>query len=212
VIEHTPDPLRFLDAVATAVAGKGQLIVVCPDGSRPGLELLFADHLFSFNRAHLESLLGRAGMAIVSASLAPPSLGAFQMVVGRHGPNLAPRSVSVAARVRARAEYLQRWRDLDGRLLARLGPTAVCFGAGEAAGLLRAYAPRSWTRVVACTADVPTGASFGGVPIVPLDTVDEDVSLLLGVRPDVQRPLAERLQTRFRRVVEWYDLVDEHHG
>jgi hypothetical protein len=88
----------------------------------------------------------------------------------------------------------------------------VCFGAGEAAGLLRAYAPRSWSRVVGCTVDAPSSATFGGLPVAPLDTVSSDVSLLLGVRPSDQRLLAERLQTRFPHVVEWYDLIDEHHA
>jgi hypothetical protein len=88
---------------------------------------------------------------------------------------------------------------------------AVCFGAGEAAGLLRAYAPGSWSLVTACTFDGAAGGTFGELPIVPLDDVSADTTLVLGVRPADQPRLVERLQARFPRVVAWYDLVRVEH-
>jgi SAM-dependent methyltransferase len=211
VIEHTIDPLPFVDALAGAVVRDGRVIVICPDGGRPGLELLFVDHLFSFARPHLEAMMRRGGLNVIGGSRAPESLGAFQMVVGRRSDERGPHDVE-AAHIAGRSAYLERWRALDAHLVTRLGPTAVCFGAGEAAGLLRAYAPQSWARVVACTADGVSSGHFGGVPIVPLDHVDADVSLLLGVRPRDQKRLAERLRAGFSRVIEWYDLVDDEHG
>ena len=210
VIEHTIDPLPFVAALARAVVPDGRVIVICPDGGRPGLELLFVDHLFSFGRAHLEAMMRRGGLEVIAASRAPGSLGAFQMIAGRRSDEREPHDVE-AAPVAGRAAYLERWRLLDGHLETRLGPRVTCFGAGEAAGLLRAYAPRSWARVVACTADAAPPGQFGGVPIVPLDQVEADVPLLLGVRPRDQKRLAERLRARFSRVIEWYDLVDDEH-
>jgi hypothetical protein len=88
------------------------------------------------------------------------------------------------------------------------GPT-VCFGAGEAAGLLRAYAPRAWASVRACTFDGAPPGRFGELPIIPLDAVADGADVLVGVRPSDQARLAERLGARFRRVVTWYDLVDD---
>jgi hypothetical protein len=95
----------------------------------------------------------------------------------------------------------------------------VCFGAGEAAGLLRAYAPRVWSSVRACTADdVPAVASakagesrdtFGDLPLVPLDSVASHETVLVGVRPIDQPRVAARLAARFPRVVTWYDLVND---
>ena len=207
VIEHTPDPRRFISALRDALDADGRLIVVCPDGSHPGLELLFADHLFSFTPPHLEALLAGAGMETVATSRAPAALGAFQMAVARRSPERRRQSRAVPGRVPGRAEYLERWRDLDGRLLERLGRRVVCFGAGEAAGLLRAYAPRSWSRVVACAADAPSASTFGTLPVMTVEQIDPNASLLLGVRPDDQPQLRERLQARFPHVVEWYDLI-----
>ena len=95
----------------------------------------------------------------------------------------------------------------------RAPAAVVCFGVGEAAGLLRAYAPRTWARVQACTADRqalnPASPDFGGLPIVPLDTLPPSTSLLLGVRPADQPPVRDRLARQFASVTTWYDLVDE---
>jgi SAM-dependent methyltransferase len=207
VIEHTDDPVRFLRDVRSALAADGRVAVVCPDGSRPGVELLFADHLFSFARPHLEALFGRAGLKVVAASRAPDSLGAFQMVVGCVSPeaSVPARGVHIAGR----RDYLERWRNLDAQLQRRLKEPVVCFGAGEAACLLRAYAPCSWSMVSACTADGVWPGRFGSLPLLPLDAIDDRATILVGVRPDDQPRIAERLRARFARVVAWYDLVDE---
>jgi len=212
VIEHTPDPLRFLHSAHRRVSPDGTLIVVCPDGGEPGFELLFVDHLFSFARPHLESLVRRAGMTVAASAPAPPSLGLFQMVVGRRSDTSEPARVDVRVDGSRRELYLQRWREIDERLAARLRPPVVCFGASEAAGLLRAYAPHSWALVTACTADGAAAGTFGDTPIVPLEDVLPQTTLLLGVRPSDQPRLADRLAARFHHVVAWYDLVDVEHG
>jgi SAM-dependent methyltransferase len=208
VIEHTADPLAFLRDLRAAVAPGGALMIVCPDGGRPGLELLFADHLFSIAPPHLHALCGRAGLQVAASGPAPAALGPFQGVLAR--PAVADaRAAQPAARVppAARSDYLAAWAGLDGRLLDRIPDAAVCFGAGEAAGLLRAYAPRTWSRVRACTVDGQPDGRFGELPIVPLDRIDRREPLLLGVRPLDQPRLAERLRAEFAHVVTWYDLL-----
>jgi hypothetical protein len=85
----------------------------------------------------------------------------------------------------------------------------VCFGAGEAAGLLRAYAPRAWASVRACTVDGDSRGGFGALSMIPLDSVPAGETILVGVRPADQPHVAERLAARFARVVTWYDLVDD---
>lgn len=207
VIEHTPDPLRFLERIRGRMTRGGRLVVVCPDGGQPGVELLFADHLFSFAPPHLEWLVERAGFDVMAASPSPPTLGQFQMVIGRRLDALRPLP-RVAFHPLGRAAYLERWRALDEHLFARLSPPAICFGVGEAAALLRAYAPRAWSLVTACTVDGDAGGTFGDLPIVALDRVTTSGTVLLGVRPADQPPVAERLRDRFPRVVAWYDLVD----
>jgi hypothetical protein len=212
VIEHTTDPIGFLTALRAALKPDGMLVIVCPDGARPGLDLLFVDHVFSFGREHIGTLLSRAGLQRLGASQAPRSLGAFQMAIGRRREAIQPKAISAPPRTEDVTRYLGQWRQLDERLQQRVEGPLVCFGAGEAAGLLRAYAPRTWARVRACAIDGSPRGRFGDLPVIPIDAVKSDAQVLAGVRPVDQQRLAERLGTRFRRVVTWYDLVDEPHA
>ena len=155
-------------------------------------------------------MLARAGLGVRGWAAAPETLGAFQMVMA--APDVRPAQTASLDRhddiVRGKADYLERWARLDVNLLARLGAGPVtCFGIGETAGLLRAYAPRAWSQVLACTADRLAEASFDGVSVMALTDVPADQALLVGVRPRDQERVAARLRPRFTRVVTWYDFV-----
>jgi SAM-dependent methyltransferase len=210
VIEHTADPLSFLISLRERLSPGGLLVLVCPDGAVADVELLVADHVHSFARPHLERLFGRASLGVRAWKAAPEALGAFQMVVA--APDACP-SVGSSFEppddmIGAKARYLDRWARLDVNLVARLDSRPVtCFGLGETAGLLRAYAPRVWQRVRACTADRLAGPSFDDVPAIALAELPPDEPLLVGVRPRDQARVAAALRRRFSTVVTWYDLV-----
>jgi hypothetical protein len=214
VIEHLDDPVGFLESLRRALAPGGRILVVCPDGTRAGVELLIADHLSSFLAAHLRALFGRAGLEVVTWQSAPEQLGEFQMIEGRAGSDASPEPIwDAPLEINARRHsFLESWARLDAHLAARLPPDVVCFGTGEAAALLRAYAPESWTRVRACTADGVRPGSFGDIPVIPLSDVPANSALLTAVRPRVQPAVAERLRRTFASVTTWYDLVEEHRG
>jgi SAM-dependent methyltransferase len=212
VIEHLADPLAFLQQLRARVTAGGRLIVICPDGGRPDVELLISDHVHSFAAAHLEILLARAGWAPRLAVAAPAPLGAFQGVAGDAMPLGSPPHIPAAdAELRDRQRrFFERWAALDDVLLARTGDGPLaCFGTGETAGLLRAYAPRTWRQVSTCTADdAVAGDERLGLPVTPLGDLPPAGVLLLGVRAQDQPALAARLRERFERVVAWYDLVE----
>jgi SAM-dependent methyltransferase len=218
VIEHTPDPAAFVRELSDVLGEGGTLVLICPDGSNPSVELLVADHLSSFTSTHLTGLVARPGLTATGTDQAPPELGAFQMVVARKGTSTAAGTTpvlsgatvepDVSSRVAAASAFLERWRALDGQLAPRVPDGSVCFGVGETAGLLRAYAPRTWTAVCACTSDDATEALFGITPVVPLDFVPATTPILLAVRPADQPRVAARLAGRFPRVISWYDVTD----
>ena len=207
VIEHTSDPRGFVRALRDALAPDGLLVLVCPDGGRPGSELLFADHLFSFDPSHLEALLAREGLRLVRRSAAVAALGEFQMVVAERAEAPVSMPLLAAPALAARRAYLESWRELDARLQLRVPASVVCFGIGEAAGLLRAYASGVWRRVRACTADDASGGTFADLPVIALDAVRPEETMLLGVRPSDQALLVERLRSRCSQVVAWNDLI-----
>ena len=223
VLEHTVDPVRFLQGLASALRPGGTLIVICPDGASPGLELLFVDHLHSFTSAHLAALCRQAGLHPRAGHARGPAAAGFQMMIAdRERPDERAESVEPVlalaspALARAKARYLDRWRTLDARLTARLDDDrgVICFGVGEAAGLLRAYAPEAWARVGQWTVDVDVSdppREYAGLPVVPLDRMREsERTLLLAVNPMDQAAVAARLARDTRlRVVTWADLVDD---
>jgi SAM-dependent methyltransferase len=211
VLEHTEDPDAFLRQLRGALAPDGTLVVICPDGRVPGVELLIADHLHSFTPEHVRQLVSRAGLATRSIEPAPSILGSFQMAVastGRAPVTLASETGSLM--ISLKAAYLQRWASLDGQLVSRLRSRGVsCFGMGETAGLLRAYAPQTWQHVRAITADDVGGSTaFGTLPVVPLGQLPRNEPLLLGVRPQDQPAVAKRLSSRAAEIITWYDLVE----
>jgi SAM-dependent methyltransferase len=211
VLEHVQHPRSFLQQAGAAVARDGNLVVICPDGSEPWLELLMLDHLWSLAPRHLASLAAAAGFEVAAFAQAPPSLGRFQLVRLRRAGQFdrpAPPNASGAA-LAARREYLQAWAGLDGTLVQRAAGSrsVVCFGIGEAAGLLRAYAPAAWQRVTRCVADLPEETRFGDLPVEVYDGCAVRDPVMLAVRPGAQPALARRLEEAGCRVIRWDDVV-----
>ena len=112
-----------------------------------------------------------ADLKLIRHSRAPAGLAGFQAAVvernGHAGPNAAGVTKSALALFEARRQFLLAWQQLNDLLLARVVKAAelVCFGTGECAQLLRAYAPRLRAKVTAFTVDADTGF-FDGRPVL----------------------------------------------
>jgi SAM-dependent methyltransferase len=211
VIEHLDAPRALLARAARELPPAGRLLVVAPDAGAPWHELLMIDHLWNFTATSLAMLAGAAGLRVLASAPAPAAIGAFRGYLLARG---APRAVSAgggdagATIARARRRYMARWRRLDAALAARLPPERriVAFGVGEAASLLRAYAPTAWGRVAGVTADQPGGA-LDDLAFAPLEGLDgTTTTVLLAVRPAAQDAVAERLRRRGLPTVTWSDL------
>jgi SAM-dependent methyltransferase len=211
VVEHTVDPPTFLRRLRAAGGPGATIVVVCPDATEPGVELLVADHLYSLTPTHLAGFAAAVELTMRPGPPPPAALRQFQLAVAGAAAVHAPAVWSgVPDRERElndrRHRYLEAWRLLDVELAARLPERVALFGAGEAAGLLRAYAPGVWSRVTTLTADVPPGPAFADLPFEPPDRLPPDTALLVAVAPAAQRDVAERLRRRFAAVVTWEDL------
>jgi SAM-dependent methyltransferase len=206
VIEHTPDPLGFLRSLRRAVAPGGAALLICPDGALPWLELLMADHRWSFTPAALAGLAAQAGFMVERNDPAP---GGFQALALRpvSGRPTAPQRRAFMS-PGPRRSYLGAWRALDGILDARSagGGRRVCFGVGEVTRLLRMQAPKSWSRVAALTADDAAGAQGLGRPFLAPADLRPDDEVLLAVRPGAQPAVAARLGER-HAVLRWDDVL-----
>ena len=206
VIEHIADPLEFVRDLGSRAFG--QVVIVAPDGGRPWLELLVADHLHSFTADGMRMLFARAGYTVTKQVQAPAELGSFLMTIGSRDRQAAIEPAPAPA-LESKSQYLSAWKHLDERLVERAGGSVVgCFGAGEAAALLRAYAPAAWSLVSCCYTDAPVEPAFGDIPVKAYGPETPSL-VLLGVRPQSQKPIADRLSAGGRTCIRWDDLIPQ---
>jgi SAM-dependent methyltransferase len=213
VIEHVPNPLDFLRSMKRAASTDGRIVIVCPDGDIPNYELLFYDHLYSFDRHSLAALCARADLMTLQMRKAPSTLGPFQMVVARPATDERPQPAINSANValtEAKASYLRAWSRLEDALIERVGNAdpIVVFGNSDIAALLRVYAPSLWARVEACVVDgEPSADRFMNRPLRAYSSLPQGSSIVLGVRPGHHDAVARRLAHDGHRVVRWNDVV-----
>lgn len=206
VIEHTPDPVRFLEAIKEAVVDDGLVVTICPNGSIATSEILFFDHFHSLCMGNMPRLLRASGLTLVDYTRSPMPLHGFHMAIavkGNHAPigyrqPFVPGKTDVRALHENRVAYLNNWGELDTqlcKLMADYRAVAV-FGIGETAHLIRAYAPTAWQRIENFVVDDPKISSFFGVPVVPFDNFypSQDRIVLLAVAPRSAPTVSARLK------------------
>lgn len=218
VIEHTLHPVRFLRAAKAAINDGGLVLVVCPDGSAIGSELLFFDHLYSFCPSNVVNLVQSSGLTPVDYRRSPPALPGFQMIIAAVNPQeeykfqkeFTPAGVDVDKIHANRASYLTRWKHLDARLCGAMAGfrTTTVFGVGEMARLLRAYAPSTWKRIDYFVVDDPIETDFFGHPVISFTEWRATTSelVLLAVSQHSVDKLSARLRAAGHSVLAIDDL------
>lgn len=214
VVEHTPDPVGFLAACAAVAGPDGRVVAICPDGDVPSNELLFFDHIHSFSAAAMNRIAAKAGLGVIGHYAGPPGLTTFRASVMASSRDHRGAAASAGPDViaRGRESLLQGWRDLDAALQERTIqlPRLIGFGAGEAASLIRTYAPRIWARLEYLVVDGGGGA-VGELPVRDYAALGPAAGegLLLLVEPAKQARLAARLAAEGRQAVVWGNLVGQ---
>jgi len=196
-IEHTSDPFEFLLALRRRVRSGGQIIVICPASEPANCELLFYDHLWTFSPEALTRIANRVDLSVRVHRLLEAPLTGFQMfVLGSDQPPTA--SPQTEAKADAAVAYLRAWQSLDGVLSAALdnaGGKVQLFGAGQMAALLRAYAPRAFSRVSRLVLDRPEEAwPLGRVESYKPQEHSNGWVTLVGVHPSLQDAVADRIR------------------
>ncbi|SHM81370.1 Methyltransferase domain-containing protein [Bradyrhizobium lablabi] len=213
VIEHTPDPAAFLDALRMRLALNGRIVIICPAAQQPNVELLFFDHLYSLTPEALWIAAKKATLVLDRQAPAPQEIGDFQMtMLAAAGPDIRPRHARPACDLYTeRQSYLEGWSKLDRTLLDRSNSCSqlLAFGGGQTAALLRAYAPRTWARIERIVLDDVSEAWKLGRPVASYrDAVQNPGgAVLIATSPHVQNAIAERLTRDGLRSITWNDLI-----
>jgi SAM-dependent methyltransferase len=216
VIEHTSDPKEFLATLQARLSPRGQIVIVCPTADPPNIELLFYDHIFSLTPHSLGRIAASLRLTAKKIVRAPATLGDFQMLVFNAGnPPVAAAQNSAAFSMLAadRESYLEGWRDLDCVLLERMNTSKclVAFGGGQTACLLRAYAPKTWSRVEMIVLDDASEAWKMNKPIEAYANAMPRLvgaNVLIATAPRVQAKLAVRLEQDGLRPIRYDDLIE----
>jgi SAM-dependent methyltransferase len=212
VLEHAANPRHFLQAAARQVSANGKVILICPDATEPNVELLFLDHRHSFTSAALARFAEESGLELTFYEDARPRFEDFRIyVLAPRGQGTSSRSAlrfeSSAELHRRRSDYLVHWSRLDAGLLERTKESRriLVFGAGEAAALLRAYAPRLWVKVEALVVDQPLHAEHFGKPMMATQALRPATgqTLVMATHPRSQQRIAARLSADGLDVVTW---------
>lgn len=197
VLEHVCDPRGFLRAMQSWIKADGNLLLICPDGEQASTELLIADHLHTFPRRALHSLLQQSGWKVINQPAAPPALAGFQLVIAKRSEAFEPVADSdIETLQQQRQTLLAGWQTLDDALCRdAIEDDLGIFGAGEFAMLLRCYAPNFWQRVRFITGDAPPAPGLFHQPWRPLSELQANAPIYVATRIEVQSAILARLAT-----------------
>jgi SAM-dependent methyltransferase len=219
VLQHTTDPVAFIRAQARLLAPGGQLVLSCPDGTSPSVELLMADQNFSLCPPHLDAIAAKAGMQVMRHLPCPGGpLRNEQLAVmcpadaGISEPAVLPSRQIIDATYGQLVSYLKAWAGLDAQLVAATAGAARVFnfGGGLWSYVLAAYCPQYWARVECCLVDGFDGRCIDR-EVKPFESIalSPDDILVLGTNPYVQPKLVGRFAEAGLRAVSWDHVIPD---
>ncbi len=222
VIQHVTSAREFLASLKKMASEDGAIIVTCPDGSLPNIELLWADQNYSFLPAHLLRLSEEIGFEKVvwSAFTPSPSVPPAQMLILSNNPKIRVKRGELQMPVsnpqeiyRSKCEYLNRFAQLDAYICSRTERFARVFnfGASYWSSILAAYCPRYWQRVSGCLVDSfdTSEARFLDKSVSLANTIEpkQDDVLVLGTSPASHIALRAGLSPFWENLISWNEFL-----
>ena len=218
VIQHVTNAHEFATLLKDIVSEEGILIITCPDGSLPNIEILWGDQNFSFLPVHLLRLFAGIGFEVISWFPSPPSpsVPPAQMFFLSKNKKIQPAIEGTPVPTpdamevyKAKSNYLSSFSRIDDYLCSRTAGCASVFNLGASywSSVLAAYCPHYWERVSGCVVEGTDSMDRGFLnkPVLKLETVkpgNEDV-LVFGTSPATHQVLSERFSESWKHVVAW---------
>ena len=215
VLQHTASARSFITSLKAMIGQDGVIVITCPDGSIPNIEILWADQNFSFLPEHLICLCQDIGFGTISwfASPSSASVPPAQMLFLSKTP-AAHKSTDVPPANRneiyqSRCNYLTSFRKIDDHISSRAEncERVFNFGASYWSSVLAAYCPAYWQQVSACLVDYTDHFENGFLDkaVLPLNSIqptDTD-AIVLGTSPRTHHTLNEKLVPSWQQVISW---------
>ena len=217
VIQHVNDAKKFISDLMRLLKNDGIIIVTCPDGSRPNIELFFSDHNYSFLPSNMITIGKKLGFATVflSKSRENPSLPPAQLLLLTNNNNYRKdeyklqdfTGCEITTVVDEKKRYIGLIKDLGDYILREISvySRVYNFGASFWTSVLAGYSQDYWEKVNACVVDTYSGGNnFMGKEIIELKDIpeDENTIIVLGTSPATHNILFEKLKNRYI-VLRW---------
>jgi 2-polyprenyl-3-methyl-5-hydroxy-6-metoxy-1,4-benzoquinol methylase len=222
VIQHVTNVREFVVSLKDAVSDDGIIIVTCPDGTVPNIEILWGDQNFSFLPAHLKQIFVDTGFKVISWFPSPssPSVPPAQMFFlsenpkhagGRDGMNVPIPDIDKI--FDAKSKYLQAFQKIDEHICSQIGNASQVynFGASYWSSVLAAYCPNYWSNVSGCLVDNTDSIERGFLDkqVIQINSIKltEQDAIVLGTGPATHKALRERLSTSWKNIISWDDFI-----
>jgi SAM-dependent methyltransferase len=197
VIEHIADTRQFLGTCSQYLKETGTLIICCPTFSPASNELLFADHLYNLTPSGLSRCCESTGFGIVDHFAAAWDSLTHVYILRKSSADACLIEVDHERLLQDRNAHVLKWLTQDEAVLSQLRdnmPTLL-YGAGEFSQLIRAYLPRTYTRIDAITVDGLTGSREFDKPKFELSLIDpRNKQVIIGAHPISRSAVKEKLQ------------------
>jgi Methyltransferase domain len=222
VIQHVTNAREFVESLKEMVTDDGVIVVTCPDGSVPNIEILWSDQNFSFLPAHLTRLCEESGLVDIRWFSSPPSpsVPPAQMLLLSKGaglkdgkPGMKVLTPNLQDVYKAKCDYLDSFAKIDRHIRTQ---TEACanvynFGASYWSSILATYCRTYWPKVSACVVE-DTGnvePQFLDKSVMTLNKLqqNEKDALVLGTSPATHQVLKQRFESSWNTIVLWDDFL-----
>jgi SAM-dependent methyltransferase len=218
VLQHVTNTRAFVTSLKKVAGEDGVIVITCPDGSVPNIEILWADQNFSFLPTHLIDLCREVGFATINWFSSPfsPSVPPAQLLLlsanrsfhGKKKPTNVP-APDLEEIYRSRCEYLVSFKQIDDYICSRTKECERVFNLGASywSSILAAYCPQYWQRVSACLVDTKdeVDQAFLGKEVLQLASIqatDTD-AIVLGTSPMTHNALRAKIASSSKLIISW---------
>lgn len=219
VIQHVNDAKAFMENSKKLLKEGGILIVTCPDGSRPNIELLWSDQNYSFLPQHLVDLGNQLNFEHTFHSLSgnfPALPPAQSLTLTNNFDNLRPsikkedNTVLKEDVLQLREEYLSAFSKIDDYLISNIeeGMPLYNLGASYWTSALATYCPKYWDKVESCLIDeTDNHVQFMGKTVQKIQDIDAaNSAITLGISPASHDAVANKF-SNWAKVLKWNNFI-----
>jgi SAM-dependent methyltransferase len=198
VLEHVEDLNGFITTLKASLNKGGKILFCLPIQDYGGYDVFFMEHVWHFNISHIEAVLQRNGLRVISKVVDHPihhGIGLFYCE-----PTIHTKSLPIFYTASISENYL-KWLDRFQRINDLLANTTnselVVFGAGEVSTLLLTFTRLSEFKILAFIDDTKLdGFVKHGIPCYNSEWLNSNSvdAIFLAVNPKYYEIIEEKLK------------------